>query len=66
MSKAIVKYNNIKAGILSEEENGEYQFVYDQEYVKNSTPSSCNSRLPHYSTTNFLCKYPPSPINRIT
>ncbi len=35
MRKAIVKYNNEKAGILSEEENGEYQFVYDQDYVKN-------------------------------
>ena len=35
MRKAIVKYNNVKAGILSEEENGEYQFVYDQDYVKN-------------------------------
>lgn len=35
MRKAIVKYNNIKAGLLSEEENGEYQFVYDNEYVKN-------------------------------
>jgi serine/threonine-protein kinase HipA len=34
MRKGIVKYNNIKAGILSEEENGEYQFVYDEEYVK--------------------------------
>lgn len=35
MRKAIVRYNNIKAGLLSEEENGEYQFVYDNEYVKN-------------------------------
>lgn len=35
MRKAIVKYNNIKAGLLSEEESGEYQFVYDDEYVKN-------------------------------
>lgn len=34
MRKAIVKYNNIKAGILSEEESGEYQFAYDKTYVK--------------------------------
>ena len=34
MRKALVKYNNLKAGILSEEENGEYQFVYDKGYVK--------------------------------
>ncbi len=35
MRQAIVKYNNIKAGLLSEEENGEYQFIYDDNYVKN-------------------------------
>lgn len=35
MRKAIVKYNDVKAGLLSEEENGEYQFVYDNDYVKN-------------------------------
>lgn len=35
MRKALIKYNNIIAGILSEEENGEYQFVYDEGYVKN-------------------------------
>ncbi len=33
MRKAIVKYNNIQAGVLSEEDNGEYQFLYDEEYV---------------------------------
>jgi len=35
MRKALVKYNNVSAGILSEEENGEYQFVYYEGYVKN-------------------------------
>lgn len=34
MRKALVKYNNIVAGVLSEEEDGEYQFAYDEEYVK--------------------------------
>jgi serine/threonine-protein kinase HipA len=34
MKKAWVKYNDIIAGIISEEDNGEYQFVYDEEYIK--------------------------------
>ncbi|WP_420315789.1 HipA N-terminal domain-containing protein [Ekhidna sp.] len=34
MRKGIVKYNNIVAGHLTEEDNGEYMFVYDDEYVK--------------------------------
>jgi len=34
MRRAIVKYNNINAGLLSEAENGEYHFVYDNDYVK--------------------------------
>ncbi len=35
MRQGIVKYNNIKAGLLTEEDNGEYLFVYDEMYVKN-------------------------------
>lgn len=34
MRKALIKYNNIRAGVLSEEENGEYQFAYDEGYIK--------------------------------
>jgi serine/threonine-protein kinase HipA len=34
MRQAIIKYNNIIAGILTEEDNGEYQFVYDETYVQ--------------------------------
>jgi serine/threonine-protein kinase HipA len=34
MRKGIVKYNNINAGILTEEDNGEYVFVYDEMYIK--------------------------------
>ncbi|MFZ4545479.1 MAG: HipA N-terminal domain-containing protein [Saprospiraceae bacterium] len=34
MRQAVVKYNNIKAGILSELDNGEYEFVYDQHYIQ--------------------------------
>lgn len=35
MRQAIVKYNNVNAGLLSEQGNGEYHFVYDNDYVKN-------------------------------
>jgi serine/threonine-protein kinase HipA len=35
MRQAIVKYNNITTGILTEQDTGEYQFVYDEKYVEN-------------------------------
>jgi serine/threonine-protein kinase HipA len=35
MRQAIVKYSNITAGILTEQDTGEYQFVYDEKYVEN-------------------------------
>jgi serine/threonine-protein kinase HipA len=35
MRKAIIKYNHIKAGILTEDDNGEYLFEYDEQYIKN-------------------------------
>ena len=34
MRQGIVKYNNIQGGLLTEEDNGEYLFVYDQKYVQ--------------------------------
>lgn len=34
MRQGIVKYNNIRAGLLTEEDNGTYQFVYDEAYVQ--------------------------------
>lgn len=34
MRQGIVKYNNIKAGLLTEEDNGEYHFAYDEMYVQ--------------------------------
>lgn len=35
MRRAIIKYNSIKAGILSELDDGEYEFTYDQTYIEN-------------------------------
>lgn len=34
MRQGIVKYNNIKAGLITEDDNGEYLFEYDTQYVK--------------------------------
>jgi len=35
MRQGIVRYNNERAGVLTEEDNGEYLFVYDDSYIKN-------------------------------
>jgi serine/threonine-protein kinase HipA len=35
MRQAIIKYNNILAGILKELDTGEYEFIYDENYIKN-------------------------------
>jgi serine/threonine-protein kinase HipA len=34
MRQGIVKYKEIRAGMLTEDENGEYWFVYDPDYVR--------------------------------
>lgn len=34
MRQGIVKYNKIQAGLLTEEDNGEYLFAYDEKYVQ--------------------------------
>jgi serine/threonine-protein kinase HipA len=33
MRQALIKYNNSNAGILSELDNGEYEFQYDSSYI---------------------------------
>lgn len=33
MRQAIIKYNSIPAGILSESSDGEYEFVYNEDYI---------------------------------
>jgi serine/threonine-protein kinase HipA len=35
MRQAIIKYNLVKAGILTESDSGEYVFRYESEYIKN-------------------------------
>lgn len=34
MRQGIIKYNNIPAGLLTEEDNGQYLFVYDDAYIE--------------------------------
>lgn len=34
MRQALVKYNNIKAGLLTEQDDGEYWFEYDHTYAQ--------------------------------
>ncbi|MCP4520445.1 MAG: phosphatidylinositol kinase [Cytophagales bacterium] len=55
MRRAVVKYNGIKAGILSEEENGEYLFVYHEEYRKNYPELFITFSMP-VSKQNFRSK----------
>jgi hypothetical protein len=35
MRQAIIKYSKIKAGVLSELDSGEYQFLYADFYIQN-------------------------------
>lgn len=34
MRQAIIKYNNIEAGVLKELDTGEYEFMYDEQYAQ--------------------------------
>ena len=55
MRQGIVKYNNTKAGILTEEDNGEYLFVYDEEYVRNYPNQFVTFQMP-VSTSPYRSK----------
>jgi serine/threonine-protein kinase HipA len=50
MRQAIIKYNHIKAGILTEDDNGEYIFEYDQQYVKNYPKQFITFNMPVSAT----------------
>ena len=45
MRKAEIKYNDNKAGILTQDESG-YHFIYDSEYVKSEKPQPVSLTLP--------------------
>lgn len=46
MRQGIVKYDNIRAGVLTEEDNGEYLFVYDPFYVENYPKKFITFQMP--------------------
>ena len=46
MRQAIVKYNHIVAGVLTELDNGEYLFEYDTAYVKNHPDKFITFNMP--------------------
>ena len=46
MRKGIVKYNNELAGVLTEEDNGEYLFVYDEQYIQKYPHQFINFQMP--------------------
>lgn len=46
MRQAIIKYNNIEAGILKELDTGEYEFVYDKRYIQNYPDKYITFQMP--------------------
>lgn len=50
MRQGIVKYNNIKAGIITEDDNGEYHFVYDKQYITKYPNQFITFNMPVTST----------------
>lgn len=55
MRQAIIKYNHIQAGLLTEADSGEYLFVYDEDYVKNYPDQFIVFQMP-VSTTPYRSK----------
>lgn len=46
MRKAAIYYKDFLAGILTETDDGDYTFVYDEKYVKNHTKESISLTMP--------------------
>jgi len=46
MRQAIIKYNNIQAGILRELDSGEYEFIYDELYIQDHPGLFITFRMP--------------------
>ncbi|WP_026904908.1 HipA N-terminal domain-containing protein [Pedobacter glucosidilyticus] len=46
MRQALVKYNNSNAGILTELDSGEYEFVYDEKYIQNHADLFITFQMP--------------------
>lgn len=46
MRQALVKYNNLLAGILTESDSGEYEFVYDPDYIEMHSDKFITFQMP--------------------
>ncbi len=46
MRQAIIKYNNINAGVLTELDSGDYEFVYDELYIQNHSQLFITFQMP--------------------
>ena len=46
MRQALIKYNNIPAGRLTELDTGEYEFVYDESYIENHADLFITFQMP--------------------
>lgn len=46
MRQGIVKYNNELAGILTEEDRGDYVFVYDKQYIQKYPQQRITFKMP--------------------
>lgn len=46
MRQANIKYNNWHAGLLTEMDTGEYEFVYDEQYVQSQTALFITFQMP--------------------
>lgn len=55
MRQGIVKYNNIKAGLLTEEDHGEYHFEYDEIYAQTYPNQFVTFQMP-VSTRSYRSK----------
>lgn len=55
MRQGIVKYNNIKAGLLTEEDHGEYLFEYDEIYAQTYPNQFVTFQMP-VSTRSYRSK----------
>ena len=46
MRQALIKYNTTIAGLLTEEDNGDYLFQYDREYIENHPEQFISFNMP--------------------
>lgn len=58
MRQGIVKYNNELTGILTEEDNGEYVFVYNEQYIQKYPQQNITFKMPmsrqHYRSKRLF------------